>query len=130
MGQLTVAHQGDDRFTIAVRGHEVRIDQPVDDHGSDTGPTPVELLVGALGSCVAHYARRYLRRHELPQEGLRVDASWESATSPSRVGTITLVITLPPGVPEERRAPLLAVASHCTVHNSFEHPPAISVALA
>jgi uncharacterized OsmC-like protein len=130
MGALTVRHEGDDRFTIAVRGHEVTVDQPVEDHGSDTGPTPVDLMVGSLAACVAHYARRYLRRHELPQEGLRVEATWESATSPSRVGCIGLAITLPDGVPEERRAPLLAVASHCTVHNSFEQAPEITVALA
>jgi putative redox protein len=130
MGELTVGHEGEDRFAITVRGHVVHVDQPVEDHGSDTGPTPVELMVGSLAACVAHYARRYLRRHELPQEGLRVDASWESASSPSRVGRVVVTLTLPEGVPEERRAPLLAVASHCTVHNSFEHPPEITVALA
>ena len=130
MGTLTVAHEGDDHFTVAVRGHVLHVDQPVEDHGSDLGPTPVDLFVSALASCVAHYARRYLRRHELPTEGLRVDASWESVSSPSRVGWIRLVITLPDGVPDERRKPLLAVASHCTVHNSIVQAPDIDVTLA
>ena len=36
---------------VTVRGsHRVRADEPVELSGTDTGPTPYELLVGALGS--------------------------------------------------------------------------------
>ena len=35
-----------------------------------------------------------------------------------------------PGVPESRRKPLLAVASHCTVHNTLTDPPTVSIGLA
>jgi len=34
---------------------------------------------------------------------------------------------VPEGVPEERLGALLAVASHCTVHNSLTVPPTISI---
>jgi uncharacterized OsmC-like protein len=130
MGSLTVAHEGNDHFTVAVRGHVVHVDQPVEDHGEDRGPTPVDLFIGGLASCVAHYARRYLRRHELPTQGLLVSAEWETVKGPSRVGWIRLEVTLPDGVPEDRRDALLAVASHCTVHNSIVQAPEISVTLA
>ena len=122
--------QGGDRFAAAVRGHEVRVDQPVDDGGEDSGPTPVELLVASLATCVAHYARRYLRRHDLPQEGLLVDAEWEMAKTPSRVGAVTLRITVPAGVPAEQHEPLLKMASHCTVHNTLDASPDVTIALA
>jgi putative redox protein len=38
--------------------------------GGDVGPTPTELFVAGLASCVAFYARRYLRRHDIDAEGL------------------------------------------------------------
>ena len=36
-------------------------------------------------------------------------------------------LALPAGVPAERVPALMAVASHCTVHNSLEHPPRITI---
>jgi uncharacterized OsmC-like protein len=90
----------------------------------------VELLVASLATCVGHYARRYLRRRELPTEGLLVDADWEMAKTPSRVGSVAVRITLPAAVPEEHREPLLRFASHCTVHSTLAASPDVSVALA
>ncbi|MDP3713162.1 MAG: OsmC family protein [Mycobacteriales bacterium] len=126
----SVHHVRGDRFAIETRGHTFYIDQPVDAGGEDTAPTPVELLVASLSSCVAHYAHSYLRRHGLSEEGLAVHATAEMADRPARVGSITVELTLPPGVPEERRAALLAVASHCTVHNTLQAPPDVTVRLA
>lgn len=130
MGSLSVRCEPGDRFAVTVREHVIHVDQPVEDGGADSAPTPLELFLASLASCVAHYARRYLRRHDLPEEGLAVDARWHLAKAPARVGSIDISLTLPEGVPPERREALLAVASHCTVHNSIMHTPDIRVALA
>jgi putative redox protein len=130
MPAVTVTHDSGDRFDIAIRGHVVHVDQPEPDGGTDTAPTPTELFVASLASCVAFYARRYLKRHDLPQEGLTVTAQAESGAKPSRVASMTITLTLPEGVPEEKRQALLAVASHCTVHNTLTHPPEVLVQLA
>src|SRR6476646_6300557 len=120
MGTLGVRHVDGDRFEIDVRGHVVAVDQPVEDGGADTAPTPTELFVAGLASCVAFYARRYLVRHELPVEGLTVRGDYEMAPRPARVASIRIEISLPDAVPADRRDALLAVASHCTVHNTLD----------
>ncbi|WP_427170268.1 OsmC family protein [Arthrobacter sp. 92] len=125
-----VAHRGGDRFDINVRGHLIRTDQPVSDGGEDTGPTPTELFIASLAACVAFYARRYLDRHGLPTEGLAAAAEFSMGSRPARVARIEVRLTIPDGVPAERREALLAVASHCTVHNSLITTPEISVAFA
>jgi uncharacterized OsmC-like protein len=129
-GVLRVNHKDGDLFEVAVRNHLVHVDQPIEAGGSDAAPTPVELFVASLASCVAHYVRRFLVRHELPTEGMAVDAEFTMADRPARVGEINVSIEVPGGVPEERRTALLAVASHCTVHNTLEDPPAVSIDLA
>ena len=129
MTAIEVRHERGDRFSIDVRGHRILVDQPVADGGEDSAPTPTELFVSSLAGCVAFYARRYLVRHELPYDGLRVTARWTMAARPPRVDVIDLDVTVPDGVPAERRAALLAVASHCTVHNTLEDPPRVSVSL-
>ena len=122
-----VVHRGGDRFDINVRGHVIRTDQPAGDGGEDTGPTPTELFIASLAGCVAFYARRYLSRHKLPTEGLAVEADFSMGSRPARVARIEVRLTIPAGVPAERREALLAVASHCTVHNSLTSVPEISV---
>lgn len=126
---IRVDHKGGDLFEITARRHVLHVDQPVEDGGDDTAPTPTELFVTSLASCVAFYARRFLARHHLPTDGLSVDATYAMADRPARVGTIRLVIAVSDEVPAERRGALLAVASHCTVHNTLEHPPEVSVEL-
>jgi uncharacterized OsmC-like protein len=127
--QLTVLPQGGDRFSIYVRDHRIAVDQPVSDGGTDTAPTPTELFVAGLASCVAFYARRFLVRHGLPEEGFGVDATFGMAVGPARVDAVDIRLRLPDGFPPERRAALLAVATHCTVHNSLEDPPRVTVGL-
>ncbi len=129
MSTLTVTHRDGDQFAIAVRDHVVTVDQPTADGGDDTAPTPTELFVASLASCVAFYAHRYLVRHSLPSHGLTVSADFAMGARPARVERITLAITLPEGVPEARRDALLAVASHCTVHNTLMSTPEVSIDL-
>ena len=129
MSTITVRYLDGDRFAILTRSNCVSVDQPIEDGGTDTAPTPTELLVGSLASCVAFYARRYLARHHLPSVGLTVSAVYTVASRPARVSDVKVDIELPESVPEERRSALLAVTSHCTVHNTLRDPPDITISL-
>jgi uncharacterized OsmC-like protein len=126
---MRVDHQGDDRFAIQIRGHEVVVDQPLTMGGGDLGPTPTELFVASLASCVGFYARRYLARHDLDATGLAVEVTYTMATKPSRVGDVSLRLVVPAGVPREREAALLAMAGHCTVHNTLTVSPEVTITL-
>jgi putative redox protein len=105
------------------------VDQPVDAGGEDTAPTPTELFVASLTACVAFYARRYLHRHHLDTAALAVDAPFQLADKPARVDRIIITIQLGADIPAERRDALLAVARHCTIHNSIAIAPEISIDL-
>ncbi|UXY32003.1 OsmC family protein [Streptomyces sp. HUAS TT20] len=128
--RLEVTHVEQDAYTVDVRGHRLQVDQPPEAGGMDTAPTPTELFAASLATCVAFYAGRYLHRHGLPRAGLRVRTEFTLATDrPARVASLHVVVVPPPELPEERRAALLAVASHCTIHNTLHQPPEIDIAL-
>jgi putative redox protein len=130
VGQVAVTHVDGDSYAIVTRGHTVLVDQPGEAGGADMAATPTELFIGALASCVAFYAGRFLQRHGLDQHGLSVSADFSMATDrPARVAAAQLRITVPDSFPPERRAALLAVASHCTVHNTLQHQPAVAIEL-
>ncbi len=128
-GTVQVRHLEGDQFEVAVRQHRFRVDQPVADGGEDTAPTPTELFVSSLAACVAFYVRRFLARHNLSMRELSVEADYSMATRPARVDGIAIRIGLPDDVPDDNRAALLAVARHCTVHNTLETQPTVRIDL-
>lgn len=130
-GQVEVSYLGGESYAVATRGHTLLTDQPATANGADTAMTPTELFVASLGSCVAFYAGRYLTRHGLNRSGLHVTAAFTTATDrPARIASIRLTIRVPGDMPPSREAALLAVASHCTVHNTLRQAPAITIGLA
>jgi putative redox protein len=123
--ELTIDSLGGDRQRIRVRGHELIVDQPRDSGGEDAGPTPVDLFVASLASCVAHYARRGLGRGGA---GPRVRCSWAMSEQPPwRVTAISIEVMLPPGTSDQRVAAVRRAVAHCTVHNSLTWPPPVTV---
>jgi putative redox protein len=127
MNEMTVRHQGGDRFEIHLRGHRVIVDQPIEAGGSDKGPTPTELFVAGLASCVAFYAERFLRRHSLPVQGLEVRCEFAMDPQPMRVASVELGVVVPAFLPDAHRRALLAVVDHCTVHNSIRQDPEVGI---
>ncbi|MFD8483916.1 OsmC family protein [Kitasatospora sp. NPDC059673] len=129
-GRIRVDHTSGDAYAVAIRGHRLVVDQPFDAGGDDSGPTPTELFAASLASCVAFYAGRYLARHGVAADGLRVDAEFTMATDrPARVTDITVTVDVPPALDPARHDALLAVASNCTVHHTLQQPPTVRVAL-
>jgi putative redox protein len=127
---MSVRYRGGERYDIAVRGHTLTVDQPADSGGDDAAPTPTELFVASLASCVAFYAGRYLARHGIAREGLSVNATYQMAADrPARVSSVDLTVWVPDTLPAERRPALQKVVEHCTVHNSLATPPTVHIGL-
>ncbi|HEU4684228.1 MAG TPA: OsmC family protein [Nitrospira sp.] len=125
----TVSYHSGTRYDITSGRHRVTTDQAVEDGGQDAGMSPVELFVGSLAACVAYFIGRFCARHEIPREGLTIQADWEMAEQPHRVGRIALSIALPHPISAEQKERLLSVARGCTIHQSIAVAPTVSIAL-
>ncbi|WP_447974659.1 OsmC family protein [Nitrospira sp. Kam-Ns4a] len=126
---LTVTYQGGTRFTVSNGRHAVVADQPVEDGGTDTGLSPLELFVGSLASCVGYFVARFCARRGLAADGFTVEAEWELAEGPHRVGAVRLTVRLPGALAPEDQVRLLKVARGCTVHQSLAVPPEVEIRL-
>jgi len=128
--EMDVRFVAGEAYEVTVRGHRLVVDQPAEAGGQDSAPTPTELFVASLATCVAFYAGRYLTRHGYGRDDLAVSVGYEMAGDrPARVGAIRLTLRVPAGLPPERWAALRAVVSHCTVHNSLASPPPVTIDL-
>ena len=125
---VVVEHTTGTKYVATVRGHEVRVDQPLAGGGTDEAPTPVELFVVSLATCVAYFAGQYLERHGVSRAGLAVHAEYRKTDRPpARVASINLRLIVPAGLPVGLGKRLHAVVSHCTVHNTLREPPTVDI---
>jgi uncharacterized OsmC-like protein len=126
--EMNITYKGGTRFDAQTQNHTIIVDQPKEGGGQDAGPTPPELFITSLGSCIGIYALWFCQKRKIPYEGMRININWsKSANPPARVDAIQIKIELPNGCPKEYQEPLIKNVEKCMVHNSITHPPEIKI---
>ena len=113
---------------VIAPSHRFPVDEPVSDGGTDTGPSPYDLLLAALGACTSMTVGLYARRKSWPLDEVTVTL-WHSRnyvadcasceTKPALLDHIDCEIELVGRLSEEQRARLLDIANKCPVHRTL-----------
>ncbi|NNJ09759.1 OsmC family protein [Chloroflexales bacterium ZM16-3] len=119
MGTITTRLVGEMLFESQMGQHKLMIDVPPSMGGSDRAPTPPEIFVASLGSCVAAFVAQYCNRVGIDASGLEVAIIFDKADNPTRLTNLRAVITLPHGEYGNREEALRRVAEHCPVHETI-----------
>jgi uncharacterized OsmC-like protein len=127
--EVRIRHGENKQSAAFARFHRVVCDQPFEEGGSDSGMTPPELMLAALGCCAIHYASEYLKaRHLVPDEvELRVTA--EKGDHPARLTDIAIEVDAP-GLGMRAREGLLRAVEACLLHRTLKDPPKLRIAMA
>ncbi|HAF69786.1 MAG: OsmC family protein [Acetothermia bacterium 64_32] len=115
-------------FTVEIRGHRLESDLSPDKGGKDLGPTPPEILLGALAACSGIYAKMFADREGLPADGIRAVAQAEALQSPMRLGNFSVRVRIP-GLPREKRDKAKAFVESCLVGQTLKVANAVSLEL-
>ena len=113
---------------VEIDFHELYADEPVSYGGTDTGPTPYDLLLAALGSCTSMTIGLYARKRRWPLENITVSlrhskihaADCEDCeTKEGKIDRIELDMQLTGSLTAEQRAKLMEIAGKCPVHQTL-----------
>ena len=99
-----------------MRNHFVVIDEPTKAGGGDTGPTPVELLLTAIGSCVSITLRMYAERKGWDLGKIKVIVSQkEELTKEGVKKSLEENISFEKEITKEQKIKLIEIAGKCPV---------------
>jgi putative redox protein len=127
------------RQDVRAGGHQFAVDEPLGMGGGDTGPTPYDLLLGALGSCTSITLQMYARQKGWPLQAVEVRLGHEKIhardcaeceTKEGRLDHVEREITLEGPLDEAQRARLLEIANRCPVHRTFTSEMHVTTRLA
>lgn len=114
---------------LSARGQVWRADEPPSHGGADQGPTPVEMLLGALSSCVAITVAMYASRKQWPVQEVKVSMAYRrmspeeasaSGSTAAVASEITTRMDLTGDLTDDQRNRLQEIASRCPVKRSVE----------
>lgn len=119
MAKVTTTYKGDMLFQSRLGNHNLIIDVPASMGGKDRAPTPPELFVASLGSCVGAFVAQYCGRNGIDATDMTVDVIFDKMENPTRLVNIKVRVELPHGQCADRQAALHRVAEHCPVHETI-----------
>lgn len=127
-GEVIVQETGAGNYQNAVRAgrHRLLADEPRSVGGLDSGPSPYDFLLSALGACTSMTVRMYADLKQLPLARVSVRLTHEkvhaqdSTAASGKADLLTRKIHLEGDLSEAQRQRLLEIANKCPVHRTLE----------
>jgi putative redox protein len=113
---------------IVVGPHRLKADEPINVGGKETGPSPYDLLLAALGSCTSMTISLYARARKWPLESVTVNLRHskihaadcrDCETKEGKIDRIERDIHLVGKLDAEQQKKLLEIADKCPVHRTL-----------
>ena len=132
-GQVEVASTGLGRFQqrITTADHSLTADEPKSLGGLDSGPSPYDYLLAALGACTNMTLQMYAARKRWPMEGVSVALQHakvhakdceDCETTGAQIDEVRRVIRIEgEQLDDEQRAKLIEIADKCPVHRTLHN---------
>ncbi|HAQ59074.1 MAG TPA: osmotically inducible protein C [Microbacterium sp.] len=123
---------------VTTAHHRLTADEP-EPIGVDSGPSPYEYLLAALGSCTSMTLRMYAQRKDwsvgriavtLSHSRVHADDCASCEGGSGFVDHVERTITIDGPLADEQRGALLAIADKCPVHRTLKGSVIVSTTLA
>jgi len=124
---MRICFPGGKRVNAAYKGLTIKTDQPIENDGEGSAPTPVDLFLASIGTCSGFYVLSFCQARNIPTENIRLVLNAERNEETKTIAKIAIEILLPEEFPEKYTGQLVRVAEKCTVKKNLENPPLFEI---
>ncbi|MBL8909890.1 MAG: OsmC family protein [Archangium sp.] len=124
--RLEITIPGGRRVDARVRSHVVHTDQPLDNGGEDTAPSPFELFLASIGTCAGIFVQGFCAKRGIPTDEIRIIEHAQFGADGVLSG-VELELQLPPSFPERYRGAVQTVVEQCSVKKAIAAQPTFTV---
>ena len=124
--KINITFPGGKKVNAEINGIIIPTDQPLEDGGEGSAPSPFGYFLASLGTCAGIYVLSFCQQRGIDTEGMSLTQQVEfaiDATGKKRLSKLSIDILLPPGFPEKYRNAIVKTAELCTVKKVIMDPP-------
>jgi putative redox protein len=124
--EMKITFPGGKKVNAEMNGIIIPTDQPLEDGGEGSAPSPFSYFLASLGTCAGIYVLSFCQVRDIATEGMSLNQKMEFATTEdgkNRLARVVIEITLPPGFPEKYRNAIIKTAELCAVKKAIMDPP-------
>jgi putative redox protein len=124
--EIKITFPGGKRVNAEMNGVVIPTDQPVEDGGEGTAPSPFSYFLASLGTCAGIYVLSFCQQRGIATDGMLLSQQMEfgvDEAGKNRLSRLTIDILLPSGFPERYRNAIVKTAELCTVKKVMMDPP-------
>ena len=127
--EMEIRFPGGKKVEAFFDDYTVITDQPVDDGGSGSAPSPFDLFLASIGTCTGFYVLSFCQRNNIPTDKMKLTARFIRNPATHLVENIHIGIHVPKNFPEKYKNAVVKAADVCTVKRHLEQPPQIEITI-
>lgn len=120
---MEITFDGGKVITAHIHGHDIKTDQPVNQGGENSAPSPFELFLASIGTCAGIYVKVFCDNRKIPSDKIRLIQTAEYDRETGLPVSIKIDIKLPSDFPEMYKGAVIKAAELCKVKKTIADPP-------
>ncbi len=120
---IEITFEGGKVVTARVNGHTIRTDQPIENGGTNSAPSPFDLFLASIGTCTGIYVKTFCDHRQISSEGIRILQTMEYDTEKKIPSVFKIEIELPRDFPEKYKEAVVSAADLCLVKKTILNSP-------
>jgi len=124
---MEITFDGGKVITAHLNGHVIRTDQPLDNGGGNTAPSPFDLFLASIGTCAGIYVKSFCDNRKIPTDGIKIIQTAKYNHETGLPTDIDLEIILPENFPDKYITSVVNVAELCKVKKTIISQPGFKI---
>ena len=124
--EIVITLPGGRRVDAQLGSHTLRTDQPLDNGGTDTAPSPFDVFLGSMGACAGIFVQGFCAKRNIPTEQIRI-IERPRFSADGTLLEVDFEVQLPPDFPMKYREAVVKAVDGCSVKRAIAAQPKLVV---